>query len=59
LPLRIDPAAGQSEFGSRYPGEEEDLTLKANAVALCEVGQPRSARSWKEDKGLMTFLKPL
>ncbi|MBK5962533.1 integrase [Rhodoplanes elegans] len=38
---------------------EIDLTLKANAVALCEVGQPRSARSWKEDKDLMTFLKAL
>ncbi|EJW12709.1 putative integrase [Rhodovulum sp. PH10] len=38
---------------------EIDLTLKANAVALCEVGQPRSARSWNEDKDLMTFLKAL
>jgi site-specific recombinase XerD len=37
---------------------EIDLTLKANAVALCEVGQPRP-RSWKEDKGLMAFLKSL
>jgi len=35
------------------------LTLKANAVALCEVGQPRPARSWKEDKDLMAFLKSL
>lgn len=38
---------------------EIDLTLKANAVALCEVGQPRRARSWKEDKDLMAFLKAL
>lgn len=38
---------------------EIDLTLKANAVALCEVGQPRPARSWKEDKELMAFLKSL
>lgn len=38
---------------------EIDLTLKANAVALCEVGQPRPARSWKEDKDLMAFLKAL
>ncbi|BCH21559.1 hypothetical protein MesoLjLb_13440 [Mesorhizobium sp. L-8-3] len=37
---------------------EIDLTLKANAVALCEVGQPRG-RSWKEDKDLMAFLKSL
>ena len=38
---------------------EIDLTLKARAVALCEVGQPRPGRSWKEDKDLMAFLKTL
>ncbi|QKC86750.1 tyrosine-type recombinase/integrase [Mesorhizobium sp. NZP2077] len=38
---------------------EIDLTLKANAVALCEVGESRPGRSWKEDKDLMTFLKSL
>jgi integrase/recombinase XerD len=38
---------------------EIDLTLKANAVALCEVGQPRHARSWKANKDLMAFLKSL
>lgn len=38
---------------------EIDLTLKANAVALCEVGQSRPGRSWKEDKGIMAFLKSL
>ena len=38
---------------------EIDLTLKANAVALCEVGQSHPGRSWKEDKGLMAFLKSL
>jgi len=38
---------------------EIDLTLKANAVALCEVGRSRPARSWKEDKDLMAFLKSL
>jgi integrase/recombinase XerD len=38
---------------------EIDLTLKANAVALCEVGLPRPGRSWKEDKDLMAFLKSL
>ena len=38
---------------------EIDLTLKANAVALCEVGQHRPARSWKEDRDLMAFLKSL
>lgn len=38
---------------------EIDLTTKANAVALCEVGQPQPGRSWKEDKDLMAFLKSL
>ena len=38
---------------------EIDLTLKANAVALCEVPQPRPGRSWREDKDLMSFLKSL
>jgi len=38
---------------------EIDLTLKANAVALCEVGEPRPGRAWKEDKDLMAFLKSL
>ena len=38
---------------------EIDLTTKASAVALCEVGQPQLGRSWKEDKDLMAFLKSL
>ena len=38
---------------------EIDLTLKARAVALCEVGHPQPGRSWKEDKDLMAFLKSL
>jgi integrase/recombinase XerD len=38
---------------------EIDLTMKANAVALCEVGQQRPGRSWKEDKDLIAFLKSL
>ena len=38
---------------------EIDLTLKANAVALCEVGRPHRGRSWKEDKNIMAFLRSL
>lgn len=38
---------------------EIDLTLKANAVALCEVGELPPSRSWKKDKDLMAFLKSL
>ena len=38
---------------------EIDLTMKANAIALCEVGVPTTGRSWKGDKDLMAFLKSL
>lgn len=38
---------------------EIDLTLKANAVALCEVGSRGPKRRWKEDKDLMAFLNAL
>lgn len=38
---------------------EIDMTMKANAVALCEVDAPTPRRSWKEDKDLMSFLKSL
>ena len=38
---------------------EIDLTLKAKAVALCDVGEARPRRSWKSDKDLMAFLKSL
>lgn len=38
---------------------EIDLTLKANAVALCEVGGSSPKRGWLADKDLMAFLKSL
>ncbi len=38
---------------------EIDMTMKANAVALCEVGAPKPHHSWKKDKDLMAFLKSL
>jgi len=38
---------------------EIDLTLKANAVALCEVGSTGPKRRWKEDQDLMAFLRAL
>ena len=41
------------------PHDHVKPALKANAVALCEVGQSRPARSWKKDKDLMAFLKAL
>ncbi len=38
---------------------EIDLTLKANAVALCEVGSPGPRRRWREDKDVVAFLNAL
>ncbi len=50
---------GHVSIGTTNIYAEIDLTLKANAVALCEVGQLRPTRSWKKDKDLMAFLKSL
>ena len=36
---------------------EVDLEMKAKALALCDAAEPGPERPWKEDKGLMAFLK--
>ena len=38
---------------------EIDLQMKADAMALCDAGQPTPDRPWKEDKGVIAFLKAL
>ena len=38
---------------------EIDLEAKAKALALCDVAEPGSSRPWKENKGIMAFLKSL
>jgi integrase/recombinase XerD len=38
---------------------ETDLEMKAKALATCEVKETKRLRRWKEDKGLMTFLRAL
>jgi integrase/recombinase XerD len=38
---------------------ETDLEMKAKALATCEVKDTKRLRRWKEDKGLMTFLRAL
>ena len=38
---------------------EIDLEMKARAIALCDAAGPQPTRSWKEDRGLMAFLKTL
>ena len=38
---------------------ETDLEMKAKALATCEVKETKRTRRWKEDKGLMTFLRAL
>ena len=38
---------------------ETDLEMKAKALAHCEVVAAKPTKSWKGDKGLMTFLRAL
>ena len=38
---------------------EVDLEMKAKALALCQVTDGVSSRQWREDKGLMAFLRTL
>ncbi len=38
---------------------EVDLELKARALANCEVSSDSSGKPWKEDEGLMNFLRTL
>lgn len=38
---------------------EIDLKMKAKAIALCDVGDSKALRSWKDNKDLMVFLKSL
>ncbi len=38
---------------------EIDLQMKAEAMALCDAGQPVPNRPWKEDKGVIAFLNAL
>ena len=38
---------------------EIDLEMKARALAICDAAEAGPHRPWKEDKGLMAFLKAL
>jgi len=38
---------------------EVDLEMKAKALAGCEVGGTKPAKRWKDDQGLMAFLRTL
>ena len=38
---------------------EVDLEMKAKALANCEVKEDEPKKSWREDKGLMEFLRTL
>jgi integrase/recombinase XerD len=38
---------------------EVDMEMKAKALALCEIKGPGRAVRWREDRGLMNFLKSL
>jgi hypothetical protein len=36
-----------------------DMQAKAKALASCEVGGEQAGKPWKEDPGLMAFLRNL
>src|SRR5947209_19146045 len=38
---------------------EVDLDMKAKALANCEIEGAPNSKPWKEDKGLMAFLRSL
>jgi site-specific recombinase XerD len=38
---------------------EVDLEMKAKALAGCEVSDPKPSKPWREDEGLMAFLRNL
>ena len=38
---------------------EVDLEMKAKALALCQVTEDGPSKRWREDKGLMAFLRTL
>ena len=38
---------------------EVDLEMKAKALANCEIKDEQPKKPWREDKGLMEFLKAL
>ena len=38
---------------------EVDLEMKAKALAACEIKNEQPKKRWREDKGLMEFLKKL
>jgi integrase/recombinase XerD len=38
---------------------ETNLEMKAKALAMCEIEERKSTKRWREDPGLMTFLRSL
>jgi hypothetical protein len=38
---------------------EVDLEMKAKALALCNIGGPARPRRWRDNTGLMAFLRSL
>jgi integrase/recombinase XerD len=38
---------------------EVDVEMKAKALATCEIKEEERKKPWREDKGLMEFLRTL
>ena len=52
-------ARGHVSLATTNVYAEVDLEMKAKALANCEVKEQESQKPWREDKGLMEFLRSL
>jgi integrase len=50
---------GHVSLATTYVYAEVDLEMKAKALANCEVKEDEPKKPWREDKGLMEFLRTL
>ena len=61
--MRVHQAGFESVvalMGAALTRDQENLEMKAAALALCEVkGSSKPSKPWRQDKGLMAFLKSL
>lgn len=56
----INAWLGHVSFNTTNIYAEVDLEMKAKALAHCEIpGQKQVGKMWRENKGVMNFLKQL
>jgi len=50
---------GHVSLATTHVYAEVDLEMKPKALANCEVNEDEQKKPWREDKGLMEFLRTL